>query len=296
MPAAKSYRIGLLCVTLSAIAWSLGGLFTRVLTLDAATMLVWRCLWGAAGMIVLVFLLEGRKAFRAFHGFLKRDAWPAWLFAGLSGFGMICFIASLRTTTVAHVSVIYAAVPFAAAGIAWVAIGERPSATAILASIAALVGVAVMVGLSTDGGLIGDLLACGMMLSMAVSMVLARKYPEIPFMPAAIASALLATLACLPFADPLNVTARDMGILALFGIVNSALGLGLFTLGARFVPAIETALIGALDAPLSPFWVWLVFSEVPDSGTIIGGFIVFVAVGMHIILSARQTRAIEATG
>lgn len=296
MPAAKTYRIGLLCVTLSAIAWSLGGLFTRVLTLDAATMLVWRCLWGALGMIVLAFLLEGRGAFAAFRRFLTRDAWPAWLFAVLSGVGMICFIGSLRTTTVAHVSVIYAAVPFAAAGIAWGWIGERPGATAILASIAALFGVAVMVGLSTDGGLVGDLLACGMMLSMAVSMVLARKYPEIAFMPAAIASALLATIVCLPFAEPLSITMYDMGILALFGIVNSALGLGLFTLGARFVPAIETALIGALDAPLSPFWVWLVFSEVPDSGTIVGGFIVFIAVGAHLALSARRTSPVEVAG
>lgn len=38
-------------------------------------------------------------------------------------------------------------------------------------------------------------------------------------------------------------------LLALFGIVNFAVALPLYTLGARHLPAIETALIGALDAP-----------------------------------------------
>jgi len=43
------------------------------------------------------------------------------------------------------------------------------------------------------------------------------------------------------------------------GITNSALLL----LGARYLPAIETALIPALDAPLAPLWVWLFFAESP---------------------------------
>ncbi len=286
------YRLGLVLVTSSAIAWSLGGLFTRVLPLDAATMLVWRCLWGAVGMTVLTFVLEGRRIGIVCRAFLKRDAWPSWLFALLSAFGMICFITSLRLTSVAHVSVIYASIPFVAAAIAWVAMNERPGATAILASLAALVGVTVMVGLSADGSVVGDLLAFGMTLSMAISMVLARRHPEIPFMPAAIASALIATLVCLPFATPFSVTPAQMTWLALFGLVNSSIGLGLFTLGARYVPAIETALIGALDAPLSPFWVWIVFSEQPDLGTILGGSIVFVAVALHLALSARSIRVV----
>ena len=37
------------------------------------------------------------------------------------------------------------------------------------------------------------------------------------------------------------------------------------------LPAIETALIGALDAPLAPVWVWLCFAETPSGETLIGG-------------------------
>jgi len=48
------------------------------------------------------------------------------------------------------------------------------------------------------------------------------------------------------------------------------------------LPAIETALIGALDAPLAPVWVWLCFAETPSVETLIGGTIVFAAVIAHI--------------
>ena len=82
------------------------------------------------------------------------------------------------------------------------------------------------------------------------------------------------------------VTGHELFLLALFGIVNSAVGLALFTLGAKMLPAIETALIGALDAPLAPLWVWLVFSETPSTSTMIGGAIIFIAVAAHLAAGA----------
>ena len=127
-----------------------------------------------------------------------------------------------------------------------------------------------------------------MTLCVAMMMVIARRYRDTPVMPAACLSALLSGLVCWPFGDPLVVTDHELFLLALFGIVNSTVGLALFTLGARFLPAIETALIGALDAPLAPLWVWLVFSETPGGGTIAGGLIVFVAVAAHMAAGATR--------
>ena len=108
-------------------------------------------------------------------------------------------------------------------------------------------------------------------------------------MPVACLSALLSGLVCWPLGDPLAVTGHELFLLALFGFVNSAVGLALFTLGARLLPAIETALIGSLDAPLAPLWVWLVFNETPGASTIMGGAIVFVAVAAHLIAGASRT-------
>ncbi|MBA8878318.1 EamA family transporter [Phyllobacterium myrsinacearum] len=155
----------------------------------------------------------------------------------------------------------------------------------------ALAGVMLMMGLGVEGGLLGDILAFGLTVCMAIIMVIARRFQNIPIMPAACVSALLSGLVCWPVGDPLAITGHELLILALFGVVNSAVGLALFTLGARHLPAIETALIGSLDAPLAPLWVWLAFNETPGASTIMGAVIVFIAVCVHLIAGTLGRRA-----
>ena len=278
------YSLGLIFVTASAVAWSTAALFTRMIPLDSWTMLAWRGIFGALGIAVVILALKRHEAWTEF----RRMDWPSWLFVIVSALGMIFFITSLKHTTVAHVAVIYATVPFVAAALGWLVMREKPTASASLASLAALAGVAVIVGFGLEGGIIGDILAFGMTLCVAVMMVIARRYRDTPVMPAACLSALLSGLVCWPLGEPLAVTGQELFLLALFGIVNSAVGLALFTLGAKLLPTIETALIGALDAPLAPLWVWLVFSETPGASTIIGGTIVFVAVVAHLIGGTRR--------
>jgi len=284
------YRLGLLLVTASAIAWSTAGLFTRLIPLDSWTMLSWRGVFGALGIFAAILLMERRRALWSFRALGR----PGWLFAAVSAVGMIFFITSLTRTTVAHVAIIYATVPFIAAGLAWLVMRERPATGAVLASLAALAGIAVMVGFGADGSLAGDLLALGMTASMAVMMVLSRRFQNIPVMPAACLSALLSAAASWPFGSALSISGQDFALLALFGPVNSAVGLGLFTLGARLLPAIETALIGSLDAPLAPLWVWLAFGEAAGRSTIIGGLVVFAAVFAQLFAAAAARRPASA--
>lgn len=279
----KHYRFGLICVTISAIAWSTGGLFTRMLELDSWTMLAWRGLFGALGIAAVMVALQGWRSLTQLVSLGR----PGWIFAIVSAAGMIFFINSLRHTTVAHVAVIYATAPLLAAGIGWLWLGERPRSVAVAASLAAIAGVAIIAGLSAEGSLFGDLLAFGMTACLAVMITMSRRYPDIPFMAAAGLSSLISGLVCLPMVSSLAVTGQEFAILAAFGLVNSAIGLALFTLGARYLPPVETALVGALDAPLAPLWVWLVFAETPGRATMTGSAIVFVAVAGFIALSAK---------
>jgi drug/metabolite transporter (DMT)-like permease len=281
--AASLHRLGLILVTGSAIAWSTAGFFTRLIHLDSWTMLVWRGVFGAMGTLLFIVMRERRATLRSFLTMGR----PGLLFVSISTLGITCFITSLRFTTVAHVAIIYATVPFIAAALAWLVMRERPGLSAVAAGLGALAGVAVMVGFSSEGNLTGDLLALAMTLAMAAMMVLSRHYRGIAVMQAACLASLLSGLIAVPFADDLWVSGQDLIYLALFGIVNSAIGIVLFTLGSRLLPAIETGLIGSLDAPLAPIWVWLAFAETPTGATVIGGLIVFAAVFAHVLVSAR---------
>ena len=281
MGSRTAHRLGFMLVTASAVAWSLGGLFTRLIHLDNWTMLAWRGIFGALGLVLAMLVLRQRQLLRR----LGRLGWLGWLFVVQSAAGMIFYLSALTHTTVANVAVIYATAPFLAAGLGWVALREKATRRAMVASFVALIGVAIMVGWGDRGALTGNLCALGMTWSMASTMVVARNYPGIPILLTACIASLLSGLLAWPFGAPLAVTSHELLLLALFGILNFAVALPLFTFGARLLPPIETALIGAVDAPLAPLWVWLAFNEIPGVGTLLGGAIVFTAVAVHLIVS-----------
>ena len=286
LDARRQYRLGLVMVTASAIAWSTAGFFTRLVPLDPATLLFWRGIFAGLGLLIFMLVTQRGDTWRQFRD-LGRGGW---LFAAISGLGMICYITSLTLTTVAHNAIIYGTVPFIAAGLGWLVLREKPSSSAALASLVALAGVGVMVSFGGGEGssLLGDALAFGMTLTMAAMIVISRRHRTIPILAAACLSALLSALACWPLTAPVSIGGEQMLYLGLFGLINSALGIALFTLGSRLLPPIETALIGSLDAPLAPIWVWLAFGETPDGNTILGGLLVFGAVAAHIWLGAQR--------
>jgi len=284
MPSRRDYQLGLLFVTISAIAWSTAGFFTRLIPLDSFTMLAWRGIFGSLSLLIVIIAMNGRNTL---HEFLRIGK-PECIYIALTVVGMIMFITSLGHTSVAHGAVIYATIPFLAAFLGWMFLGEIPGRSAIVSSVVAISGVLLMVGFGSDGGLLGDVLAFGMTLSMALSIIVMRKNPSMSATPAACLGAVISIFICWPLGTPLEVTGLQIFQMALFGMVNSAVGLAFFAWGSRKIPAVETALIGALDTPLAPLWVWLAFNEKPGVNTIIGGSIVFAAVIGHIVASQRS--------
>ena len=62
----------------------------------------------------------------------------------------------------------------------------------------------------------------------------------------------------------------------------------LLTLGARRLPAAETALLSLTETVLGPIWVWLAIDETPSLLTLAGGLIVMIAVVGHALLGLRE--------
>jgi drug/metabolite transporter (DMT)-like permease len=235
---------GILLIALSAVAYSSVGFFTRLIHLDAWTMLFWRG-WFAGLMILCVIVMQERQeTWRAIQAIGR----PGLVVAACSTAATILYINAFRRTSVADAAVIFAAAPF------------------VTASFAALLGVGIMVaGAITDGHLVGDLLALGMTVCMAIMMLILRQQHETPMLPAACLSALLCPLLVWPFAAPFEVTTGDMVTLFLFGTMQFGLGLIFLTLGGRLISATENALINTLEAPLTIGWVWVTFGEAPTA-------------------------------
>jgi drug/metabolite transporter (DMT)-like permease len=268
----------------ATLAWSTAGLFARAIPLDTPTVILWRGLFGAAGLVGTLLWIKGRAGFADF-GRLGR---AGWLYALCSGLGMLMFVGALKATTIANVAIIYATVPFAAAALGWLVLREAPSRAALMASGLALVGAVVMVGLGGDGRWQGDLMAVGMVAAMAAIIVIARARPKMPALAAGTVSAVWAPLACLPFASLEDITPANVALMAAFGLVNSTLGFALFIYGSRRAAPVLTGLMGALETPLTPLWVWLIFAETPSLATLAGGALVMLAVCWFIVQESRR--------
>ena len=209
-------------------------------------------------------------------------------FRGIGRFGLVTavcmaiasgtFIIALNHTSVAHLLFILAISPFAAALIARVALGERIASTTWIAMLIALSGVVVMLGGGGGGDLLGDVLAIAATLSFAVSIVMTRHRREISMAPATCISQVIVLLVAAPFFDPGSADLRDLVLLAALGAGQIGLGLALMTVGARLIPAAQTALIGLLEVVLGPLWVWIAYTEQPSTATLIGGAIVVVGI------------------
>ena len=284
----KQHRLGLALVACAALAWSSAGIFTRVIPNDLMTMLFWRGLFSGSAVLLFFFATEGSKALEIIAGL----RWPALAVTCLSALGMITGIGSLRYTSVADAMVIYATVPFVTAGLAYLFIGEKPSRSTLIASAVALAGVSIMLAGSPWGGsMYGKFLAAIMSLSMASFTVVMRKHREVAMLPAMGASAYLCSFVCFWFATSLSVSTYELGLIALFGVVQNAAGLIFYAYGSRRVPAAEATLIAALEVPLTPFWVLVFINEVPSIPTLFGGAVVLVALFSHILGEFRRTEA-----
>ena len=274
---ASQRRTGIALVIAAAIAWSTAPFFTRLLALlDSWTILFWRGLSGAAVITVILLLTQGRAGLRDFTGMGK----SGWLVASLSTLGMISFIPALQLTSVSNVAIIIATGPFVAAALAWIWLREVPGLRTILASLVALCGAVIIVGnTSGSGDVLGIALACFMTLVIAAMTVAVRRHRDTPMVAAAALSNLLGSIVSIPFAHGIAaVTATDLVTLAMFGALQVGLGLSLFMLGSRLLPSGQATLIGTLETPLMPFWIWLAFQETPTARALIGGALVMGAV------------------
>ena len=279
-------RLGVFLIIAAAIAWSTAPFFTRLLSHDSWTILFWRGVFASGLISVFLAVTEGRAGLRNLIA-MERGGW---LVASLSAMAMLAFIPALQMTSVANVAVLVATQPFIAAGLAWLWFREAARWRTLLASLVAFIGVVIAVSQSMAGAdLRGIALAFLMVFSFSLMTVAVRRYQQKSMVAAAAMSNLLGSLISLLFAQGITtVTAHDIGILAMFGGLQVAMGLTLFVLGSRFLPSGEASLIATLETPLMVFWVWVAFAEVPAPRALVGGALVIGAVVADILGGNRE--------
>jgi drug/metabolite transporter (DMT)-like permease len=290
VPGEKSARRrGVLLVLGATVLWSMAGLFARLLGhLDIWTVMGWRALLGSASISV-VGLIEWRKG-RLDEPFAFGRLSP--VVALLAMIAISAYAASVMTTTIADVMIIYATLPFVAAAIGYVVNREKVSSRTLIASSVALAGIALMVASGLGSGrLLGQVLSALMTLSFAGMIVLQRRQPGASMIAVNAIGALGSGLFGLINSPRPPLDLYDMTVLFVFGLTTIGLSFVLFMEGAKAIPSAEAGLISLLDVVLGPIWVFLAFGENPGVATLLGGAIVLGAAVWRMAPDLRREKA-----
>lgn len=265
---------GTLMVIVATALWATLGSVIRICSAGPWEVIFWRGAAGSAALLIAIVMRQ-RRPLAQFAALGAPGAILALAFAA----GTVLFVAALRHSSVADVAAVYATLPFAAAGLAWIWMREPSRASFLLAAALAFGGVCLCLGGSVGGGrLSGDAIAAAMTLAYAVTIVILRRHPGVPVLAAACATSLATAIAGAVLGSPLSVAPPEIAMLVVSGVVQGVLADVIFMRGSQLIPASRTALIATLDTPIAVLSAWVVLGELPPPLTLMGGGLILVAV------------------
>jgi DME family drug/metabolite transporter len=292
------YGFGILLGIAAAICWSLGGVLVRLTDgIDSWQIIFYRSFTALVLMTGWMALTHGRRLFAVIrHAGL--NAVVAGIAIGLAG---LCFVLSLFYTTVAQSIFMSGIAPFCAAFLAWWLLGERIGWATIGAMTVALVGLGIMVAGSLGStSFVGTLLALYSAFCFACYSVLLRYGQQTDMTAALIWNGIFLCVTCLvvllvptPLRDSFGPGEILVGWtnymwVTLMGAVQLTLGLVLFTLASRSVPAAQLTLLALIEPTLGPIWVFLAVNEVPPVSTLVGGVVVMSAIVIQVLATSGR--------
>ncbi len=297
MPKDKT-NLAILTVLLAGIFWSFGSLVVRYI--EDARSVPWQYLFfrGLTIFVILnlyLFLKEGKSFTKNYK---KVD-----LSVVIGGMGFATafmgFIWSITHTSVAITLLMLAAMPFITAILGYIFLKEKVSFTTLTAIIIAAVGVIFMAYSSNKlGTIFGLMLGLLSALGFSIGSVTLRWNKKTPtFTTVALAGlfcAIISFVLLIFNEDNFFTTFRNSSLSALHGTLVCT-GLILYSIGSKSLPAADLTLLSLTEVLGGIFWVWLpIFgiNEVPTANTIIGGFIITLAILYYSLNTKRNRRFI----
>ena len=280
----KNEKIAIPVVLFAGLLWSFGPLVVRYM--NAPNLVPWQYLFTRGLTIfcilnIYLFFEEGKNFYKnylniGFSGIIGG--------VGL-GVAMITFIWSIINTSAATTLLCLAAMPFITALLGFLFLRETISINVWLSIIIAAIGIIIMaVGNTNEGSFLGLVFGLISATGFSVFTVSLRWRKETPkFTTVAVAGlfcTVVSTIVIMSNGSSFLSSSYNQGLFAVHGALV-CLGLILYSLGSKAIPAAELTLLSLTEIIGGIFWVWLPIlqiNEVPTNTTIIGGFLIFMSI------------------
>ena len=294
----KNQKAAVPIVLFAGLFWSLGPYVVR--NIDAANTVPWQYLF-TRGVVIFLLLncfLYFEEGIKFYKNYLK---------VGLSGIlgglglaiAMISFIWSITNTSAAITLLCLAAMPFITAFLGFLFFKDKISLSVWLTIIIAAVGIVIMaIGNKNTGSIIGLIFGLASALGFAIFSVSLRWRRQTPkFTTVSIAGLICAIISGIVILNQdLNFlsSSKNQALFATHGSLV-CIGLILYSIGSKHIPAAELTLLSLTEVIGGIFWVWLPWlgiNEIPSNNTIIGGFLIFVSIFYYSLIIQNNKRFI----
>ncbi len=294
----KDHKTAITIILLAGIFWSFGPYVVR--NIDQPETVPWQYLFTRG--IVIFILLNLFLFFEEGKDFYK-NYFKVGLAGAIGGVGlgtaMITFIWSITNTSAAITLLCLAAMPFITALLGFLFLKEEISSNVWLAIIIATAGLSIMAfENSGKSSIIGFLFGIASAIGFSIFSVSLRWKKETPkFTTVAIAGLFCAifSLIMLIIQDKAFLSSgKNQALFSIHGTLV-CLGLILYSMGSKIIPAAELTLLSLTEVIGGIFWVWLPIlgiNEVPSNNTIIGGFLIFMSIIYYSLIIQGNRRFI----
>jgi len=285
-----SYFGGVLLVLMAGAFWSSMGLGIRLIEqANVWQILFYRSIALATFLFCIIGVRSGYRPLRAIRS--------AGIAAAIGGVGLVFAFAggiyAIQTTTVANAMFLFASAPFVAAVAGWIVLREQVRRATWIAMVFALFGIVIMVinGFAA-GRVAGNVSALLSATGFAVFTIALRWGRLEDMMPAVFLAGIFAVLAsaliCKFGGYGFELPRNDIAIAVFMGVFQVGLGLVVYTIGSRVVPAGELALLSMTEVLLGPLWVWIFIGETVSFYTLLGGSVLMLAIAGNAISGLRH--------
>jgi len=294
----KNPKIAVPVVLFAGLIWSFGPLVVRYM--NEPQLIPWQYIFGRGSTIFILlnlylFFEEGKDFYK---NYFKMGMSGLIGGSGL-GIAMICFMFSITNTSAAITLLCLAAMPFFTALLAFLFLREKITLNVWISIIIATIGISIMaIGTDNQNTMVGFIFGITSSVGFSVFSVSLRWRKETP----KFTTTAFAGLFCVIFASIMILT-NDLVFFsssynsALFSLHGTlvCLGLILYSIGSKAIPAAELTLLSLTEVIGGIFWVWLPLfgiNEIPTNNTIIGGFFLFVSLTYYSLVMRWNKRYI----
>jgi drug/metabolite transporter (DMT)-like permease len=279
----NSHLKGLLIAFFGIVILTPDAVLVRLADSDSWTVLFWRGIFFAAGIIVILLITYRSKAVNELINIGKGGV----LIGLLTALGGTSFILAIHYTSIAKTLVIISISPIMVAIVSLIMLKEKPALYTWLSMIIVFIGIyIVMAGDKSGMNLMGNLFALTSVIVGGFSFTLLRKYKNVNMVPAMAVNGIAIAFIGFVFADSLVLSSQSMLYIFASGIVLSV-SFSLITIAPQYIPAPEVAMFFPLGTVLGTLIAWIVIKEEPSGNALIGGSIVIITLFCHAWYSAK---------